>query len=403
MCDSKANGTFCTTKSKELCDFWTQVGVPEEHCKKLLGSHWESKICLAGKKVFFSTSCCECPEYNICASMIEGVENVVPCMPGFGGKATMCFTKTGENCYLNKMTHETFGTVEWTETFCDEGLKVDYCCKEKGLSCTEKWCRKVCEEGFYKYKCAEGDLNEIICSLYGPDMKIDECFKERYQKCGDTVKLTVCTGKEKMTNSWKLDEENTFHGVTSVVTNVGVGKYKTIQKKGTNVVEWTTCFKDCGYTATAVCQKTGKTAKLCMERYCEMSGSYKPVSFSGTKELCAAMGAPPGFADKFINDSKAMLCIKADGAFHCHSFKFSALPMEYSFKIGEEFDFPNPLDPTDVQKCVGVCNGNCLMMSGKGKNDYTTKMTFTEHFLIQETHLCGTQITEKVIYTRVDC
>jgi hypothetical protein len=115
------------------------------------------------------------------------------------------------------------------------------------------------------------------------------------------------------------------------------------------------------------------------------------------------MGAPPGFADKFINDSKAMLCIKADGAFHCHTFKFSALPMEYSFKIGEEFDFKNPLDPTDVNKCVGVCNGNCLMMSGKGKLDTTTKMTFTEHFLIQETHLCGTQITEKVIYTRVDC
>ena len=27
-----------------------------------------------------------------------------------------------------------------------------------------------------------------------------------------------------------------------------------------------------------------------MERYCEMSGTYKPVSYSGTKEVCAAMG-----------------------------------------------------------------------------------------------------------------
>jgi len=39
-----------------------------------------------------------------------------------------------------------------------------------------------------------------------------------------------------------------------------------------------------------VCHKTGKTATLCMERYCEMSGTYKPVSYSGTKEVCAAMG-----------------------------------------------------------------------------------------------------------------
>ena len=44
------------------------------------------------------------------------------------------------------------------------------------------------------------------------------------------------------------------------------------------------------FVKTAVCHKTGKTAKLCMERYCEMSGCYKPVSYSGTKEMCAAMG-----------------------------------------------------------------------------------------------------------------
>ena len=39
-------------------------------------------------------------------------------------QATMCFTRTGANVFHNKMTHETLGTVEWTETFCDEGVKV---------------------------------------------------------------------------------------------------------------------------------------------------------------------------------------------------------------------------------------------------------------------------------------
>ena len=41
---------------------------------------------------------------------------------------------------------------------------------------------------------------------------------------------------------------------------------------------------------SVVCQKTGKTAKLYMEKYCEMSGSYKPVSYSGVKEVLAVMG-----------------------------------------------------------------------------------------------------------------
>ena len=51
-----------------------------------------------------------------------------------------------------------------------------------------------------------------------------------------------------------------------------------------------------------------------------------------------------------MNDSKAMLCIKADGAHHCHKYTFSACPMEISFKVGEEFEFKNPIDPTDVSK-----------------------------------------------------
>ncbi len=51
-----------------------------------------------------------------------------------------------------------------------------------------------------------------------------------------------------------------------------------------------------------------------------------------------------------MNDSKAMLHIEVDGAFHCHSYKFSACPMEISFKVGEEFEFKNPLDPTDISK-----------------------------------------------------
>ena len=111
-----------------------------------------------------------------------------------------------------------------------------------------------------------------------------------------------------------------------------------------------------------------------------MSGTYKPVSYSGTKEVCAAMGkceilnivvdfdkimipmcsmsnffphnlgAPPELVQKLLNDSKAMVCISMDGPFYCFSFKSSIMPMEMGFKVGEEFDFASPFDPTDVQK-----------------------------------------------------
>ena len=61
-------------------------------------------------------------------------------------------------------------------------------------------------------------------------------------------------------------------------------------------------------------------------------------------------------ADKMINDTTAMVCVKADGPMHCHKYKYAACPMEYSFKCGEEFDFPNPFDPTDVMKVGHIAN-----------------------------------------------
>ena len=81
--------------------------------------------------------------------------------------------------------------------------------------------------------------------------QIDQSFKERYQKCGDVYKVTACIGGQKLTNSWELDKETTSKetGVTMISSKIGVGRYKTIQKKGSNILEWTVCFHDCGFTS----------------------------------------------------------------------------------------------------------------------------------------------------------
>ena len=61
-------------------------------------------------------------------------------------------------------------------------------------------------------------------------------------------------------------------------------------------------------------------------------------------------------ADKMINDPKQAMCVKADGPMHFHEYKSSICPMKYSFKCGEEFDFPNPIDPTDINKVGQIAN-----------------------------------------------
>ena len=39
-----------------------------------------------------------------------------------------------------------------------------------------------------------------------------------------------------------------------------------------------------------VCNKTGKIGEMWLERYTEMSGEYKPITYSRTKEVLAALG-----------------------------------------------------------------------------------------------------------------
>ena len=44
------------------------------------------------------------------------------------------------------------------------------------------------------------------------------------------------------------------------------------------------------YLKSLVCNKTGKTGEIWLERYTEMSGEYKPVTYSGNHEVLAALG-----------------------------------------------------------------------------------------------------------------
>ena len=53
-------------------------------------------------------------------------------------------------------------------------------------------------------------------------------------------------------------------GVTMLFTQTGVGKYKAIQKKEGNVLEWTTCFMDCGYTSVCTFKYYKNNTKSCL-------------------------------------------------------------------------------------------------------------------------------------------
>ena len=70
-----------------ICVF--KIGIPEEQCIKLLGTHWEVKVSLDGKKCYDNLICYEYSEYNMCRIWQMGIELELADMPGFGGK--VCF------------------------------------------------------------------------------------------------------------------------------------------------------------------------------------------------------------------------------------------------------------------------------------------------------------------------
>ena len=56
-----------------------------------------------------------------------------------------------------------------------------------------------------------------------------------------------------------------------------------------------------------VCNKTEKRGEIWLERFTEMSGDYKPLTYSGTEEVLAASGT-----NTYYSLTKGLFVLKLD-------------------------------------------------------------------------------------------
>jgi hypothetical protein len=236
--------------------------------------------------------------------------------------------------------------------------------------------------------------------------KIDEGYKIHLSKCGDSFHEVTTFGDGTTFNTtWKHDVETPFLDFTFLTTKIPGGNKIIIKNKAGKVQEYTIKFTEGGFLENMVDHDTGKTGLIEFVRFVDFSGEFKPIANVGGADIAVAMGWPVETYQKILSDPTTRMIIKESGCQYVLDFKSDNTPKEVTpvpatFKLGEEFEWTNPFDPTDKLKMVATAKDNVLLVAGKGKVSITGKYIFTENFVIREMVILGTGLAEKIIFIR---
>lgn len=413
------NGTYTYTKGKEGVQFWMKLGLAEKEAKDFVGTHWTMKIGYDHEKMWCKMDCKEFPTINhFMSNLKEGKEYTIP-DKGFGKTSMMYASVMGKpNMVHTILNTERYGKYEVLETYSECGIKMEYICKNRGISYVENWCRVVKDTGSFRFRKGEHQYMEIITEMF-PDLPvIDEGYKRRWSQIGDTFhEVATFSDGTSYTTTWKCDVEQPFMaqwegkqtcpivGCTFLMTKIQ-GGYKVICKNKTGrIQEHTVKFTETGAVQHLIDHTTGKVGRIEFDRFTDFSGEFKPITNVGGGEIASAMGWPVDVYQNIMGCPTTRVYIKHFGCHLVMDFKSKALPREAiqgekAFKFGEEFSWKNPFDPTDNLKMVATANDNTVFVAGKGKMSIAAKYIFTESFMIREMEILGTGMTEKVIFAR---
>jgi hypothetical protein len=155
---------------------------------------------------------------------------------------------------------------------------------------------------------------------------------------------------------------------------------------------------------TLLDKETGQTGLMEFVRFVDFTGEFKPITNEGGDDIAVAIGCPVVIYQKIFTDPTTRMIIKETGGHYVIDFISGSVPKEAQgetvFKLGEEFEFKNPFDPTEKLKMIATAKDNVLLGVGKGKRTWKWKYIFTENFVIRENEIVGAGATEKVIFLR---
>ena len=185
------------------------------------------------------SKCKELPAANSIDSYKLGEVKEIEAHPMFGAKCKVSFDKTGPNSFKGKADTQTYGVLEWEESFSPEGMSVITTHKSSGASLKEFWPRLIKESRSWRFKKAENLKNFMIGQGIPKEMCSDEADAtiRWIQKGSNDYTLIETWAGAKNVFNWKLDEECEYswpglpnQDRTILTTKVGNGKYKALMK-----------------------------------------------------------------------------------------------------------------------------------------------------------------------------
>jgi len=402
-------GTYTSVKDESFVDFLIHLGVESTLAKRLLGTHWTMRLWRDGELWGASFMCREYPHLNTLETMLEGVEKMVTHYM-FGGRAKLVFTKSG-NGFSTTCDTEKFGKIIWEEKYSEEGCTFTF--SGKGKSMTEKWERLSRTDGDYIFK--KGDNVEAYLKATGGSrlLKYLDTYKLHFRKKGTTLYVRERFGDIcQHYNTLELDVESPYFSLEDkptdtptckvLTTRTGVGMYTMVCKHNSGLVEeWKFSFSDWGCVVLCTEKRTGETCKLLMKRFRDMSGSYQLISMVGFEKFGRAMGVSSESIHSIISDHTTKLVImdKGDG-FIRHQLIRKKHPMDYSFRLNEQFSYYHPL-LKEVVKSVGTVNRYTFCLVSKtSRGPLKSVMHFNDDFVTWSVSLPEYHLTTKMVFER---
>jgi len=260
----------------------------------------------------------------------------------------------------------------------------------------------VFESGSFCYASDEG-MSKYIKAC--PVAKFSQDYKFSLFKDGETYTMSESMGDKMMDISFKLDQEVTYcvPTMTVLTTRLGPNMLKTIWKMPNgDMQEFDRQFTEDGMVMTCHHIKTNNKCKIYFMRFTEMGGQYKAVSHVGLTEFGKALGVQPDLVQKMDNDPNGRMIMEVKNGVYHHVYKSNVMPMDLTFKLGQEFEYKNPICTHDVMKGFAQRCENTLVINFMGKNkEFTVTMTITKNFLVREVQMVGTGLSYKSIMVKV--
>jgi len=380
--------------------------------KKLLGTHWSMRVWREGELWGISLMCVELPHLNTFETMSVGVEL---CMERFffGGRAKMVFrlNSTGDG-FSSVCESEKFGKFLIEEKYFEEGVHWTLTCK--GKSVTQYWTRLSRTEGDYIYEKGENVESYLESTGCGFLYKYIDTYKIHVSRHGNTYIFKERYGEYgTISNTLELDVDTPFYvpcdikggkpSCKAIISKTGVGKFTLICKTDDGLIEeWKFSFNDWGCVLRALEKRTGQTCKIFMRRFRDTTGTYKLCSISGFEKFGKIMGVSSDDIKEIIGDHHTKLVIldKGDGYIR-HQLIRKVHPMDYSFKLNEQFSLYHPL-MKEVVRCVGTVNRYTFCMVSKtSKGPLKSMMHFNDHFVTWAVSLPEYHVSCKMIFERM--